>query len=138
MFSPRVARNGEAASRLVLGLIVASLLCLRTMPVLASEDCDTDKPAICHKPGTAAEQTLCVSPQAVPVHQSHGDSVGPCCAHSPFEIGVSLDPACSPLVASVCNADVLCCSAEFSWDDICVCVADCISSQSCSFTICFP
>ena len=37
-----------------------------------------DKVTICHKPGTPAEKTLRVPPQAVPGHLNHGDTRGPC------------------------------------------------------------
>ena len=35
---------------------------------------------ICHKPGTPAEQTMCVSPKAVAGHLGHGDYLGACSA----------------------------------------------------------
>lgn len=34
--------------------------------------------AICHKPGTSAEQTLTVADPAVPAHVRHGDRLGGC------------------------------------------------------------
>ena len=34
--------------------------------------------AICHKPGTSAEQTLTVADPAVPAHVRHGDRLGAC------------------------------------------------------------
>jgi hypothetical protein len=42
---------------------------------------------------------------------------GGTCAHSPCDIGVALDPACDPCVASICASDPFCCSVE--WDDFC-------------------
>ena len=37
-----------------------------------------DPVEICHKPGTAAEQTIVVDDNAVPAHLRHGDFRGPC------------------------------------------------------------
>lgn len=36
------------------------------------------KVTICHKPGTPAEKTKRVPESAVPGHQRHGDTLGPC------------------------------------------------------------
>jgi hypothetical protein len=36
------------------------------------------KVAVCHKPGTPAEQTLYISPSAVPAHLAQGGYLGPC------------------------------------------------------------
>jgi hypothetical protein len=45
-----------------------------------SEDCEGEatKATICHKPGTPAEQTMCVPLPAVQGHLDHGDRCGPC------------------------------------------------------------
>lgn len=40
--------------------------------------------------------------------------------HAPCVQGASLQPACSPCVASVCAADPFCCSETGSWDQYCV------------------
>jgi hypothetical protein len=37
-----------------------------------------DKVTICHKPGTPAEKTMDLPPQAVAGHIGHGDTMGPC------------------------------------------------------------
>ena len=54
----------------------AMLTGLGAMSALASNH--DDKVTICHKPGTPAEQTKRVPPQAVPAHLGHGDRLGPC------------------------------------------------------------
>jgi SprB repeat/Secretion system C-terminal sorting domain len=37
-----------------------------------------DKVKVCHKPGTCAEKTLCISANGVPDHLAHGDRLGDC------------------------------------------------------------
>jgi hypothetical protein len=39
------------------------------------------------------------------------------CVHQECEVGVKLDPTCSPCAKAICEADDYCCNNE--WDDIC-------------------
>lgn len=61
-----------------------------------------DKVAICHKPGTPAQQTVEVPNAAVAGHLGHGDYLGPCC------------PAATPknCAPGVCVATGGCCAAS--------------------------
>ena len=48
------------------------------VPPVVPESPGEAKVAICHKPGTKAEKTLKVPPDAVPGHLGHGDALGAC------------------------------------------------------------
>lgn len=49
---------------------------------VGDDDDDAEvKIKICHKPGTPAEKTLKVPPQALPGHLGHGDTIGSCGSH---------------------------------------------------------
>jgi hypothetical protein len=48
------------------------------IPPVVPESPGADKVTICHKPGTKAQKTLQVPPDAVPGHLGHGDTLGPC------------------------------------------------------------
>jgi hypothetical protein len=51
----------------------------RTVPSrTAAEALGGAQVAICHKPGTSAQQTLTVADPAVPAHVRHGDRLGEC------------------------------------------------------------
>jgi hypothetical protein len=66
---------------LLLGAAVAGATAI---PVVANHgDGQQDRVVICHKPGTPAEHTLSVPPEAVPAHLGHGDTLGPCEGYTP-------------------------------------------------------
>ena len=62
---------------LLASMMAITALMLAAAPALAQQG-PPDKVTICHKPGTPAEKTLEVPPQAVPGHLGHGDTLGPC------------------------------------------------------------
>ncbi len=47
-------------------------------PTCSSSPCSNRKVNVCHKPGEPAENTLCISENAVPAHLGHGDVCGTC------------------------------------------------------------
>ena len=61
--------------RLLIGLASAALLATMLAGTAMAEK---ERVTICHKPGTADEETIKVSESAVNSHQEHGDYVGRC------------------------------------------------------------
>ncbi len=47
-------------------------------PTCLSHPCKNGKVSVCHKPAEPAENTLCISENAVPAHVGHGDVCGIC------------------------------------------------------------
>jgi hypothetical protein len=111
--------------------------------------------ALCHQPGTPAEKTILVAPDAVPGHLRHGDTLGPCghiITQPPPPAG-----GCTPLL-QVCwpewlggnpccdaNADCLYVNADvpafFCLDDSktgCTSDADCVKRFSDPNIACLP
>lgn len=59
-------------------LILAMLLAPSGMALAEEIPPVDDEVEICHKPGTPAQQTLLVPPEALEGHLGHGDTLGPC------------------------------------------------------------
>jgi len=69
--------------------VITSILVLGLLASVSFDDAfaKQEKVTICHKPGTPAEKTKEVPPQAVPGHLGHGDTLGECGANNPPTIG---------------------------------------------------
>ena len=61
---------------LALGMIMLVALIFIPMSQVMAEP--VDKMTMCHKPGTPAEKTIEVSPNAMHGHLIHGDTMGAC------------------------------------------------------------
>jgi hypothetical protein len=58
--------------------MISVLLALVMLTLATGVFAKQDKVTICHKPGTAAEETLSVAAPALKAHLGHGDSEGEC------------------------------------------------------------
>ncbi|MBW2996142.1 DUF11 domain-containing protein, partial [Candidatus Woesearchaeota archaeon] len=77
-------RLNRDVSFLVIALLLLSVFFVSFEPPYsptgyAPIDCPGNQVIICcHKPGTPAEQTKCVTEKALSAHLKHGDIIGPC------------------------------------------------------------
>lgn len=65
-------------STIRIGSLVAMLILFYTPALAKGPSGPPLEATICHKPGTPAEKTLLLPPQAVDSHTEHGDYVGAC------------------------------------------------------------
>lgn len=68
-------RRGLVLTVFSLLVVLAVLVAFVAIPAGAAPK---QKATVCHKPGTPAQQTLEIAPEAVPGHLGHGDYKGPC------------------------------------------------------------
>ncbi len=65
-------------STIRIGSLVTMLIFFYTLALAKGPSGPPLEASICHKPGTPAEKTLLLPPQAVDSHTEHGDYVGAC------------------------------------------------------------
>jgi len=78
-------KNKYVANSIAVGSLVGLLAFLFLVFSVALSG-EKEKVVICHKPGTPAENTLAVAPEAVPGHLGHGDYEGSCNKQEPTTV----------------------------------------------------